>query len=91
MRVGRWRVSVFCYSQSIRSEDTEISLDGVFLVVLPEVTASRSDLRILKCASVKAAGSFRNSYSQSIRSEDTEIAGFVGGRCRPGLQPVDPI
>ena len=56
------------------------------------VTASRSDLRILKYLRAYRSMANRSRYSQSIRSEDTEIDDPA--QLKPGvagLQPVDPI
>ena len=61
------------YSQSIRSEDTEICGAHSWRVACNPVTASRSDLRILKSDGGNADVDATWSYSQSIRSEDTEI------------------
>ena len=57
-----------------------------------KVTASRSDLRILKSCDLSRRGFRGDGYSQSIRSEDTEIRMFwVEVRHHRELQPVDPI
>ena len=56
-----------------------------------EVTASRSDLRILKWGLPGTERDRRRRYSQSIRSEDTEIAPGSMHTPRSTLQPVDPI
>ena len=69
------------YSQSIRSEDTEIEKRHSVEGMSTRVTASRSDLRILKFSWGDAFSLIRARYSQSIRSEDTEIN--IGTHPRP--------